>query len=174
SVLLTQGDADGIRFFGHGHRLIGNTIKDIKETGYGYDPRGTPHTDCFQTFNTPKTPLTYDVVIADNLCANVDVQCLIATAKDGDARAVPPGQAAITFERNICEVNGSQAVLLENFPHVIVRDNSFSGARYRAVQLNGASTDSVVIGNTVLGPLLPYEIDERSRPGFQAQDNVRR
>ncbi|MGH3938795.1 MAG: right-handed parallel beta-helix repeat-containing protein [Pseudonocardiaceae bacterium] len=174
SVLLTQGDADGIRFFGSGHRLTGNTIKDIKETGYGYDPRGGPHTDCFQTFSAPKHPPTYDVVIADNICTNVDVQCLIATGKGGGARGTPPGQTAITFERNICEVNGSQAVLLENFPHVTVRDNSFSGARYRAVQLNGGSTDSVVTGNTVLGPLLPYEIDEQSRPGFQAQDNVRR
>ncbi|MGQ0774025.1 MAG: right-handed parallel beta-helix repeat-containing protein [Pseudonocardiales bacterium] len=174
SVLLTQGDADGIRFFGPGHRLTGNTIKNIKESGYGYDPRGAPHTDCFQTFNTPKNPPTYDVVIADNICTNVDVQCLIATAKEGDARGTPPGQTAITFERNICEVNGSQAVLLENFPHVIVRDNSFSGPRYRAVQLNGGSTDSVVTGNTVLGPLLPYEIDEQSRPGFQGQDNVTR
>ncbi|MGH3929906.1 MAG: right-handed parallel beta-helix repeat-containing protein, partial [Pseudonocardiaceae bacterium] len=40
SVAITQGDADGIRFFGPGHRLTGNTIKDIKETGYGNDPQG--------------------------------------------------------------------------------------------------------------------------------------
>ncbi|MGH3673112.1 MAG: right-handed parallel beta-helix repeat-containing protein, partial [Pseudonocardiaceae bacterium] len=48
SVLRTQGDADGIRFFGRGHRLTGNTIKDIKASGY---PRGGPHTDCFQTYD---------------------------------------------------------------------------------------------------------------------------
>nr|MDQ3762971.1 right-handed parallel beta-helix repeat-containing protein [Actinomycetota bacterium] len=35
SMARTQNDADGIRFFGVGHRVIGNTIKDIKASGYG-------------------------------------------------------------------------------------------------------------------------------------------
>ncbi|MCA1671247.1 MAG: right-handed parallel beta-helix repeat-containing protein, partial [Actinobacteria bacterium] len=110
SVRQTQGDADGIRFFGPGHRVIGNTIKDIKESGYSTDPRGGPHTDCFQTYNTPNNPPTVDVVIADNVCTNVDVQCLIATADRDVHLDVPAGQAAITFERNRCEVNGAQVV----------------------------------------------------------------
>lgn len=113
SILGTQGDADGIRFFGTGLRLTGNTIKDIKASGY---PREGPHTDCFQTFNTASNPPTYDVVIADNVCTNVDVQCLIATANERGARDAPAGQATITFQGNTCEVNVAQAVLLENFP----------------------------------------------------------
>jgi parallel beta-helix repeat protein len=167
SILRTEGDADGIRFFGHGHRLTGNTIKDIKASGYGDDPRGGPHTDCFQTFNTASNPPTYDVVIADNVCTNVDVQCLIATANERGAQGTPAGQTAITFERNTCAVNGSQAVLLENFPRVIVRGNRFSGPGSRAVQLNRGSTDCAVIGNTVAGHMLPYQLDQQSRPGFQ-------
>lgn len=173
SIRKTQGDADGIRFFGPGHRLIGNTIKDIKASGYD-DPRGAPHTDCFQTYNAPNNPPTYDVLIADNTCTNVDVQCLIATADRSVRPNVPPGQTAITFERNTCAVNGSQAVFLENFPQVVVRDNRFSGPGYRAVMITSGSTDCAVIGNTVTGPMRPYEIDEQSRPGFQEAGNVTR
>ena len=171
SLRLTQGDADGIRFFGAGHRLIGNTIKDIKESGYSDDPRGGPHTDCFQTYNTPNNPPTVDVVIADNVCTNVDVQCLIATADGNVHPDIPPGQTTITFERNRCEVNGGQAVLLENFPNVVIRNNTFSGPGYRAVLVNKGSTDCVVVDNTVTGGLRPYEVDDSSRPGFQESGN---
>ncbi|MGH3873369.1 MAG: right-handed parallel beta-helix repeat-containing protein [Pseudonocardiaceae bacterium] len=169
SVLRTQGDADGIRFFGVGHRMVGNTIKDIKASGYRDEG---PHTDCFQTFNTATDPPTYDIVIAGNICTNVDVQCLIATAKEGGAQSSPAGQSAIIFENNTCSVNGSQAVLLENFPHVIVRGNTFSGPSSRAVQLGMGSTDCAVIGNTMTGGMRPFEIDGRSRPGFQEAGNT--
>jgi parallel beta-helix repeat protein len=172
SILRTGGDADGIRFFGNGLRLTGNTIKDIKASGYGDDPRGGPHTDCFQTFNTASNPPTFDVVIADNICTNVDVQCLIATAKERGAQGAPARQVAITFERNTCQVNGSQAVLLENFPRVIIRGNRFSGPGSRAVQLNRGSTDCAVIDNTVTGRMLPYQIDQQSQPGFQESGNT--
>ncbi|HEX2297323.1 MAG TPA: right-handed parallel beta-helix repeat-containing protein [Pseudonocardiaceae bacterium] len=171
SVRKTQGDADGIRFFGSGHRMRENTIKDIKDSGYEGDPRGGPHTDCFQTYNTPNNPPTADVVIADNTCTNVDVQCLIATADRDVHQSVPAGRPSITFERNRCEVNGAQAVLLENFPDVVLRDNTFSGPGYRAVLITRDSTGCVVTDNTVTGELRPYEVDESSRPGFQESGN---
>lgn len=174
SVRRTQGDADGIRFFGAGHRLIGNTIRDIKQSGYEDDPRGGPHTDCFQTYNTSDNPPTTDVVIAGNHCTNVDVQCLIATADRGVGSNVPPGRPAITFENNFCAVNGAQAVLLENFPHVVVRANTFSGPGYRAVLLANGSTDCVVVDNTVSQGLRPYEVDESSNPRFEESGNVMR
>ena len=169
SVARTQNDADGIRFFGIGHRLIENTIKDIKASGYG---DGGPHTDCFQTYDTDRGAPTYDVVIADNICTNVDVQCLIATIDDPRAATPPPGQTTITFVGNTCEVNGSQAVLLRNFPHVNIRDNRFSGAGDRAVQLDGESTDCTVVGNTMTGRMRPFQIDRQSRPGFEEGGNT--
>ncbi len=171
SVARTQGDADGVRFFGRGHRLTGNTIKDIKASGY---PRGGPHTDCFQTYDTPDAPPTYDVVIADNVCTNVDVQALIATNDGRGGRGVPGGQASIIFERNIVSVNGSQAVLLRNFPGVVVRGNRFSGPGDRAVMITEGSTDCTVIGNTMTGDLRPFEIDRQSAPGFQESGNTSR
>ncbi|MDQ4009453.1 MAG: right-handed parallel beta-helix repeat-containing protein [Actinomycetota bacterium] len=169
SVARTQNDADGIRFFGIGHRLIGNTIKDIKASGYG---DGGPHTDCFQTYDTDRSAPTYDVVIADNICTNVDVQCLIATIDDRRASSPPPGQTTITFVGNTCEVNGSQAVLLRNFPHVNIRDNRFSGVGDRAVQLDGESTDCTVVGNTMTGGMRPFQIDRQARPGFEEGGNT--
>lgn len=170
SVLRTQGDADGIRFFGQGHRLTGNTIKDIKAAGYGGEG---PHTDCFQTYDTPDAPPTYDIVIADNVCTNVDVQGLIAT-NDGRGRGAPAGQTSITFERNTVSVYGAQAVLLRNFPGVIVRDNRFSGPSERAIMITDGSTGCTVVGNTVTGDLRLFEIDRQSDRGFQEFGNVSR
>jgi hypothetical protein len=166
-----KNDADGIRFFGNGHRLTGNTIKDIKASGYGDEG---PHTDCFQTYDSVDTPPTYDVVIAKNVCKNVDVQCLIATIDDRDARRVPAGQTAIIFEGNTCAVNGSQAVLLRNFSQVIVQGNSFSGSADRAVQLTGESTDVAVIDNTMTDRMRPFEIDRPSERGFEESGNTSR
>ena len=169
SVARTQNDADGIRFFGNGHRLTGNTIRDIKASGYRDEG---PHTDCFQTYDSSDTPPTYDVVIANNTCKNVDVQCLIATIDDPRARRAPAGQTSITFEGNTCAVNGSQAVLLRNFPQVIVRGNSFSGPGDRAVQLTGDSTDVTVTGNTVSGGMRPVEVDRSSARGFRGSGDT--
>jgi parallel beta-helix repeat protein len=170
SVLRSQGDADGIRFFGRGHRLTGNTIKNIKAAGY---PHGGPHTDCFQTYDIRNAPPTYDVVIANNVCANVDVQCLIATDDHG-ARDAPEGQTAIIFEGNTCAVNGAQAVLLRHFPGVVVRDDRFSGPGDRAVMLTEGSTDCTVVNNTVTGNMRPFEIDRPSERGFHESGNTSR
>jgi parallel beta-helix repeat protein len=173
SVLRTLGDADGIRFFGNGLRFTGNTIKDIKASGY---PHGGPHTDCFQTYDTRDAPATYDVIIADNVCTNVDVQALIATndERGGGARSAPTGQTTITFERNTVQVNGAQAVLLRNFPNVIVRNNRFSGPGDRAVMITEGSTNCTVTGNIVSGNLRPFQIDRQSERGFQESDNTSR
>ena len=170
SVARTQRDADGVRFFGNGHRLIQNTIKDIKAGGYNGEG---PHTDCFQTFNTAANPPTYDVVIADNVCTNVDVQCLIATNDERDAAGASRGQNAILFEGNTCAVHGAQAVLLRNYPDVIVRGNRFSGPGDRAVMLTEGSTGCAVIANTVAGRMRQFEIDPQSKPGFQTSGDPR-
>jgi parallel beta-helix repeat protein len=171
SVARTQDDADGVRFFGRGHRLTENTIKDISAAGY---PRGGPHTDCFQTYDTRDAPPTYDVVIADNVCTNVDVQALIATNDERRGGGAPAGQASIIFERNTVVVKGSQAVLLRNFPDVVVRDNRFSGPGQRAIMITEGSTNCTVVGNIMTGDLRPFEIDPESERGFQESDNTSR
>ena len=173
SVLGTQGHADGIRFFGVSHRLTGNTIRDIRSSGYDNDPPGSSPADCFES-NSAHNPPTYDVVINGNACKHVDGECMAATTDDRGADGARAGQTAITFKRNTCSVDGAQAVLLRGFPHVIVRDNTFSGPGARAVQLIEGSTDCAVIGNAVTGHMRPYEIDRRSEPGFQESGNTSR
>ena len=171
SVMKEEGDADGIRFYGTGLRLTGNIIRDIKASGYPADD--APHTDCFQTYEVEGRP-TYDVVISGNLCQNVDVHCLIATGKDFPAVDIPPGSTAITFENNNCTVYGSQAVLLQDFPEVVVRGNTFAGPIYRAIILTQGSVNGTVVGNIVFGSIPVVEIDDSSEPGFRAEGNVNR
>ena len=171
SVMIKEGDADGIRFFGTHLRLTGNTIRDIKEAGY--PPEDAPHTDCFQTYELEDRP-TYDVLIADNICENVDVHCLIASGKDFPPAGIPAGSTAITFQNNTCTVYGSQAVLIQDYPNVVVRNNTFTGPTYRAVILTLGSVNCAVIGNTVIGPIRIFEIDDASRPGFREEGNISR
>lgn len=170
SVMRTTGDADGIRFFGNRLRLIGNTIKNI--TASGYPPGQSPHADCFQTYDTHGSRATFDVVIADNVCQNVDVQCLIATGDD--QAVVPDGATTIIFQHNNCGVSGSPGVLLEHFPNVVIRNNTFSGSQYRAVLVAKGSVGVTVAGNTVHGRIPLFDVDDESRPGFHAEGNTSR
>jgi hypothetical protein len=162
SVRRKAGDADGIRFFGTDLRLLRNTITDIKDDGYEGEP---PHTDCFQTYDNSRIP-TVGVTIADNVCRNVDVQCLIATAEESGQDGEVGRSHGIEFIRNECAVNGSQAVLVEWFPGVVVRDNAFEGPNDRAAYFLDGSTDGEFTGNTVRRKVRPYQIDQSSKGGF--------
>jgi parallel beta-helix repeat protein len=167
SVRKQASDADGMRFFGTAIRISGNTVRDISEKGYPADD--APHTDCFQTYDSGSPP-TYDVVISDNTCERVDVQCLIATAEHGNP-GVPPGVRAIIFRNNTCDVGGSQAVNLDGYPHVDVISNTISGPNlYRGVYLANGATDATVTGNVVRGQQDVFEADESSEPGRAANN----
>ncbi|MHA6795975.1 right-handed parallel beta-helix repeat-containing protein [Pseudonocardia bannensis] len=166
SVALSR-DADGIRFFGTGLRIVNNVIRDIKDDGYPSGDR--PHTDCFQTYDNDSPP-TYDVIIAGNRCTNVDHQCLIATGDERRNSGTPDGVRTIVFEDNTCEVEGSQAVLLRGYPHVSVRNNSLN-ATYHGVVLTEGSTDVTVIGNEVGGGAQIYYLDSDSEPDFREARN---
>jgi hypothetical protein len=166
TVARDDGDADGMRFFGTGHRITGNTIRDISERGY----RAPPHPDCFQTYdhNMP----TYDVVISSNTCENVDAQCLIATDDQAGNNGAPSKAPSITFVGNTCAPNGAQAINLRRWPNVEIRQNKFSGPNLqRAILIIDGSTNCTVAGNTSAdnGPIV--DVDGASRPGFRESDN---
>ncbi|HEX2301373.1 MAG TPA: hypothetical protein VHH34_23210, partial [Pseudonocardiaceae bacterium] len=162
-----NGDADGLRFFGNGHRIIGNTIRDISAAGYP-DP---PHPDCFQTFDNNRPP-TFDIVISGNLCQNVDAQCLIATGDDRGNSGKPAGVASIVFTGNTCSVNGAQAVNLRHWPDVDMRANRLAGPNLRrGILIVEGSTGCTAIRNTTSGGAPTVEIDPSSRPGFRAEGN---
>ncbi|MGB9279998.1 MAG: right-handed parallel beta-helix repeat-containing protein [Pseudonocardiaceae bacterium] len=162
------GDADGMRFFGSGHRITDNTIFDISAEGY----RSPPHPDCFQTLDNSKPP-TFDVVISGNTCRNVDAQCLIATGDQGSNSGAPSGVTSITFVDNQCANNGAQALNIRRWPNVVVRQNTFSGPNLtRAVLITEGSTGCTVVGNTTTGNRPTVEIDGSSRPGSHVDSNT--
>ncbi|MGH3777278.1 MAG: right-handed parallel beta-helix repeat-containing protein [Pseudonocardiaceae bacterium] len=165
TVARDDGDADGMRFFGTGHRITGNTIRDISARGYS----APPHPDCFQTYD--HSPPTFDVVISDNTCHNVDAQCLIATDDQPGSSDAPTGIPSITFVGNTCATTGAQAINLRRWPNVEVRENRFSGpGLQRAILIIDGSTGCTVIGNTTVG-VPTVEIDGSSRQGFHQDGN---
>jgi parallel beta-helix repeat protein len=161
-----DGDADGMRFFGNGHRITGNTIRDISDRGY----RAPPHPDCFQTFD--HTTPTYDVVISGNTCRNVDAQCLIATDDQPGRSGAPSGVPTISFLDNTCAPNGSQAINLRHWQSAEIRHNSFSGPHLnRAILISDGSAGCVVTDNTTAGGVPTVDVDGSSRPGFRQNGN---
>lgn len=161
SVRRAASDADGMRFFGTGIRISDHTVRDISAKGYPAD--GAPHTDCFQTYDSDAPP-TYRVVISGNRCQQVDEQCLIATGERGNP-GVPDGMRAIVFENNVCDVGGSQAIDVEDYPHVEIRGNTISGPNlYRGIHLYSGSVDSAVLDNVLVGDKAVFEADQVSQP----------
>jgi parallel beta-helix repeat protein len=166
TVARDDGDADGMRFFGTGHRITGNTIRDISDRGY----RAPPHPDCFQTFD--HSPPTYDVIISGNTCQNVDAQCLIATDDQPGSSGAPSGTPSITFVDNTCAPNGAQAINLRRWPNVEIRQNKFSGPHLeRAILVIDGSTGCTVTGNTSAGNGPVVDVDGASRQGFRQSGN---
>jgi hypothetical protein len=162
------GDADGMRFYGSGHRITDNTISDISAEGY----HSPPHPDCFQTLDNSKPP-TFDVVISGNTCRNVDAQCLIATGDQGSNSGAPPGVPSVTFVRNQCANNGAQAVNVRRWPNAVVRQNTFSGPNLtRAVLISEGSTGCTVVGNTTTENRPTVEVDGSSRSGTRVDNNT--
>ncbi|MGH3548948.1 MAG: right-handed parallel beta-helix repeat-containing protein [Pseudonocardiaceae bacterium] len=162
------GDADGMRFYGSGHRISDNTISDISAEGY----RSPPHPDCFQTLDNSKPP-TFDVVISGNTCRNVDAQCLIATGDQDANSGAPTGVTSITFTGNMCANNGAQAVNVRRWPNVVVSQNTFAGPNLtRAVLISEGSTGCTVIGNTTTGNRPTAEVDGSSRSGSHVDNNT--
>jgi parallel beta helix pectate lyase-like protein len=163
SVALNSDDADGMRFFGSEITFRGNFIHDISDRGY---PKSKdPHTDCFQTFDNDK-PTTTNVLIEDNICDNVDHQCLIATALGKES-------AGIKFRNNICNNNGSQGVYIRNYRSVEVVNNLFlPSIKYFAVKAEQESATITIANNVFVGQFWPYDIDESSRAGLTADYNL--
>jgi len=161
TVAVDGGDADGMRFYGTGHRITDNTIFDISAQGYA----NPPHPDCFQTLDNGKPP-TFDVVITGNTCRNVDAQCLIATGDQNGNGDAPSEVSSIVFENNLCANNGAQAVNVRRWPRVVVRHNIFSGPNLtRAVLITEGSTGCTVADNTTTAGRPTVQVDRSSQPG---------
>lgn len=167
SVRRESGDADGIRFFGTDVRILGNTVTDITDEGYDSDP---PHTDCFQTYDNSRPP-TVGAVVSGNVCRDVDHQCLIATAEEAGTSGQLGRSRDIEFTGNVCDVGGSQAVLVQWIPDVVVRSNILTGPDLdRAAIFLDGSTGAEFFDNEVPGEVAPYQLDEESEEGFSTDE----
>lgn len=161
TVPADGGDADGVRFFGTGHRIISNMIRDIPA-------KGSAHPDCFQTFDTGR-PATFDVEIVGNTCQNIAQNCLLATGDESGNGGAPAGTRSITFTGNTCATAGEQSVNLRRWPRADVRKNYFSGPNLkRGILISAGSTGCTAKDNTTERDVSPTEIDDSSRPGFNS------
>lgn len=159
-----DGDADGVRFFGNGHRIISNSIENITASG----SPGAPHPDCFQTFDTGHSA-TFDDEIVGNACQNVAENCLVATGDESGNSEAPAGAPSITFIGNDCVTDGDQAVDLRRWPNADVRKNHLLGPNLkRAVLITNGSTHCTVRDNSTRSDVSAVEIDDSSRPGFNS------
>ena len=166
TVAGDDAGADGVRFFGSGHRISSNTIQDISASG---DPTA-PRPNCFHTFDTGRPP-TFDIEIIGNSCHNVDGHCLLAAGDEGGNGDVPADSRSIRFTGNTCAANGDQAVNLRHWPNVDLHKNQLFGPNLkRGILISHGSTGCTVRHNTRPSDVPTVEIDDASRPGFRDQD----
>lgn len=159
TVPVDDGDADGVRFFGTGHRILSNVIRDIPAGG-------SAHPDCFQTFDAGQPP-TFDVEIVGNSCQHVAEDCLAATGDEGGNGEAPAASRSITFIGNTCLTTGDQGVSLRRWAGVDMRKNTLSGPNLkRGILISAGSTGCTAKDNTTPSDVPPVEIDDSSRPGF--------
>lgn len=164
SIMVDETDADGMRFFGSQITIRGNYVHDIFDRGY--PPDNNPHTDCFQTFDKDK-PASNSIVIENNVCVNVDHQCLIVEALEKRT------SASIVFRNNICGTNGSQAVLIRGVADVEIVNNLFlSSIVYHGVVLQSETKDAIIANNVFVGPYRAYNVDGDSQQGLIADYNL--
>jgi hypothetical protein len=164
SIMVNETDADGMRFFGSHITFRGNYIHDIFDRGYPKDTN--PHTDCFQTFDNDK-PASNHILIENNICLDVDHQCLIVEGllkKQSDT---------MTFRNNICGNSGSQAVLVRGVPGVSISNNLFlSSIVYHGILIKENSPNALIANNIFLGTYRAYNVDESSLEGLIADYNL--
>jgi parallel beta-helix repeat protein len=161
TVPADDGDADGVRFFGNGHRILSNVIQNIPASG-------SAHPDCFETFDTGH-PATFDVEIVGNACQHVAENCLVATGDERGNGDAPVGSRSIMFTGNTCATDGDQGVYLRRWADVDMHKNAFSGPKLkRGILISAASTGCTASDNTVTGNVPAVEIDPSSRQGFNS------
>jgi hypothetical protein len=154
-------DGDGIRFFGTNLRILHNTVSDVRNL-HG------AHADCMQTFASD-TPASQRVLIDSNRCEKIDNQCLIAEGPNSSAGdGSKSGRSSdITFTRNYCDSNASQAVMIDDVQNVSVTHNQITGGNEKAFAFDNKSTGAKVLGN-ILGLHIGFEVgmDGSSKHGY--------
>ncbi|MBN1887418.1 MAG: choice-of-anchor D domain-containing protein, partial [Thermoflexales bacterium] len=113
-------DTDAIRFFGSGHVIRNNTMRDYLRE----EQLGVPHIDCFQTFsaNPDGLQFAYDILVEGNSCDDFGQMLMIEDQAEAEGRG------------NLVH-------------HVTLRNNVFRGAR--AATINGSCDYFTLVNNVV-------------------------
>lgn len=115
----TGGDVDAMRLWGSQHIVRYNYFHDINE----FKSSGSPHTDCWQSYQTGDGKQLRQVVIENNYCVRVSRQCMILSnhlTGNYDIRDV-------TFRGNVCETYDSSVINLGSVSGITLENNFFLG-----------------------------------------------
>lgn len=116
-------DVDAMRLWGTGHVIRHNYFHDINEFKSARSGGDTPHTDCWQSFQTGDNKQLRQVLIENNYCVRVSRQCMILSnhlTGSYDIRDV-------TFRGNVCETYDSSVVNLGSVAAITLENNLFLG-----------------------------------------------
>jgi parallel beta helix pectate lyase-like protein len=142
-------DIDAIRFFGDDIRILDNSMYDIVK-GEKFDA----HVDCAQTWASPATGSSSNIVIEGNHCQDADFsQCLMAegpgsTDGGGGASGVSENW---TVRGNHYECHANQTIAFRDIDNAVIENNNFQGSGNKAIQLTDGSS-GISIQNNILGP----------------------
>lgn len=152
-------DADGMRFSGHGHKIIGNYIHDI----YISDPENSSaHVDCIQTWGP-----AYDIVFESNIFMVNDVTTETQTAQLEDLNSPVYN---LSFYNNIIAncYRGFNTTSVEGCEWF---NNSFVNVANYPILLHDGCTDTKVFNNLFYntGPMI---MGNSSTSGFEKDYNA--
>ena len=152
-------DADGLRFSGYGHKIIGNYIHDI----FNSDPEnGSAHVDCIQTWGP-----AYDIVFEKNIFMVNDVTTETQTAQLEDLNHPVYN---LSFYNNIIAncYRGFNTTAVEGCEWY---NNSFVNVANYPILLHDGCTDTKVFNNLFYntGPMI---MGNSSTSGFEKDYNA--
>lgn len=167
-------DADGLRFFGSGHRIRSNYVHDIS---YAEPENVDPHIDCFQTWADSFHEAASDILLEGNVCEVLESQAaqesghgfMLANASDitiqnniviayGGVNGDRQGTSGLTIVNNVFINDLSfqdfypMGIRLIDIPDVVIKNNIFYNQPFNTIS---------IIGNT-RGHEIDYNLAYRS------------
>jgi parallel beta-helix repeat protein len=172
-------DADGMRFFGSGHMILGNYIHDI----WLSDPENiNPHIDCFQTWSSTGYEAGHDIIFEQNYCENLNQGMYAFMLRDarnltiknnifqayGGVNTGAGGNSHLTIVNNVFANDLSfqshpVGVGLENCPNSVVKNNIFYDQPSNTIVVTGNRSGQEIDYNLAYRsdgqPSVCYKID---------------
>jgi hypothetical protein len=155
-------DTDALRFFGSGHVIRNNTMRDYLDE----EQLGDPHIDCFQTFAVyPESQFAHDILVEGNTCEDFGQMLMIEDNASGNyvhhitfrnnvlrgARAVAINGSCdyFTFVNNVVAESHYSAIGIGNSPYLTVMNN---------ILYNNGGGSQIIDEYTKVGAIWDYNI----------------